>query len=132
MKRTNTTKTRTLVAAILHSAPFPIDLRELHGLVARQLPSAAFSTVYRIVRDLEAHGSVERTDWRERGSKYEWTEGREHHHHITCSACGRVHDVTEHAFTLHAEQITQETGYVLRNHRIELEGLCADCLPQAR
>lgn len=132
MKRTNTTKARTLFASILKSYPHPVDLRELHESITKQLPGVAFSTVYRIAKDLEQAGTIERADWRDRGSKYEWIEGRDHHHHITCSICGAMADVSDACLHCREDVVRAETGYLLRHHYFELEGICPQCQKLSR
>lgn len=127
MKRRNSTKLRTLVTTILKSAPEPISLPELHRFVQRTSPTAAFSTIYRITKDLEDEGTIERVDWRERGSAYEWAD-KPHHHHITCSVCGAIQDIDDRSITFSGESIERQTGYQVGTHHFELEGICPRCL----
>ncbi len=50
-----------------------------------------------------------------------------HHHHLVCSSCSKVTEVTlptvEHAVRTLADQ----AGYRLEGHLLEITGLCADC-----
>ncbi|HVL52227.1 MAG TPA: transcriptional repressor [Actinomycetota bacterium] len=55
-----------------------------------------------------------------------------HHHHLICSACGTMADVSaseslEQAVAEAARQAAEETGYDVRAHRVDLEGLCPAC-----
>ena len=104
----------------------PFSLRELHLLVLEPFPRTAFSTVYRVVSRLEAEGKVERVDWRERGSRYEWAE-LPHHHHIVCSLCGRSVDIDDADLGFSEDGVRAATGFVIVHHSIELEGVCPDC-----
>ena len=83
----NTRATR-LVGDLLRTYARPLTLQELHDHVREHLPATAYSTVYRIVGRLEEDGRVRRVDWRERGSRFEWSD-LPHHHHIVCSLCAR-------------------------------------------
>ena len=91
MRKTRVTQ---LVVDLLQTYARPLSLQELHGRVQERLPRTAFSTIYRVVARLEADGKVERVDWRERGSRYEWAE-LPHHHHIVCGICGRSVDIDD-------------------------------------
>jgi Fur family ferric uptake transcriptional regulator len=124
------TRASRLIAAILQADPQPLSLRELHARVARELPSTAYSTVYRVVERLERDGQVSRVDWRERGSRFEWA-ARPHHHHIVCDDCGRSVDIDDGDLGFSERRILERTGFEVRHHVIELEGTCADCRGQS-
>jgi Fe2+ or Zn2+ uptake regulation protein len=91
-----------------------------------RLPRTAYSTVYRVISRLEAEGKVNRIDWRERGSRYEWAE-LPHHHHIVCGICGLSVDVDDADLGFSEERIRAATGFLVNHHSIELEGICPDC-----
>lgn len=120
------TRVSELVVDLLQTYAKPFSLRELHLLVLEPFPRTAFSTVYRVVSRLEAEGKVERVDWRERGSRYEWAE-LPHHHHIVCGVCGRSVDVDDADLGFSEEGIRAATGFLVNHHSIELEGICPDC-----
>lgn len=55
-----------------------------------------------------------------------------HHHHLICSSCGTMADVSasaklEKAVAEAARQAAEETGFDVRTHRVDLEGLCPAC-----
>lgn len=126
MKRHNRTQLRLLATSILRSAPEPISLPNLHELIRRTHPKSAFSTIYRIARDLEATNQIVRVDWRERGSAYEWAD-KPHHHHITCSVCGALRDIDDASITFDQGAIERQTKYQVGTHHFELEGICPSC-----
>lgn len=121
-----TTKTYTFIRSMLSDSRIPVGLSDLYAQVKRRYPQTAFSTVYRIVTNLEQEGKVTKSDWRDRGSKYEWSE-RKHHHHIICDGCGHMQDITDNSAGFQPEKISKETGFILRSHSIELSGLCPGC-----
>ena len=131
MESVRSTPARRLVSETLAAHPAPLSLRELHEHVCAQLPGTAYSTIYRLVARLEREGRVNRVDWRERGSRFEWAE-RPHHHHITCDDCGRVVDLDDRALGFDEQRIRSRTGFRVTHHSIELEGTCADCDPRSR
>jgi Fur family ferric uptake transcriptional regulator len=120
------TRASRLIVSILQGESQPLSLRELHERAVRELPSTAYSTVYRVVERLQRDGKVNRVDWRERGSRFEWAE-RPHHHHIVCDDCGRSVDVDDRDLGFDERRILQRTGFQVRHHTIELEGTCGDC-----
>lgn len=120
------TRASRLIVSILEGDPGPVSLRELHERALAELPSTAYSTVYRVVDRLEREGKVNRVDWRERGSRFEWAE-RPHHHHIVCGDCGHSIDVDDRDLGFSERRILERTGFRVKHHVIELEGTCADC-----
>lgn len=120
------TRVSRAATEILQTAPAPLSLRELHGRVCEQLPRTAYSTVFRLAERLEQDGRINRVDWRERGSRFEWAE-RPHHHHIVCSDCGQAVDLDDRDLGFSERRIQSRTGFRVKHHSIELEGTCSDC-----
>lgn len=103
----------------------PETLEEIHVHAQKKIPHLAFSTVYRILKSLEEKGTVERMDWRDRGSRYEIVNG--HHHHLVCESCGAMTDIEDSDLSLNLEKISTKTGFTLTSHAVELSGLCQKC-----
>jgi Fur family ferric uptake transcriptional regulator len=111
---------------ILRKDPTPLSLSELHARVSEQLPTTAYSTIYRLAQRLERERKISRVDWRERGSRFEWAE-RPHHHHIVCSECGHSVDIDDDDLGFSERRIQSRTGFRIKHHAIEIDGTCADC-----
>jgi Fur family transcriptional regulator, ferric uptake regulator len=120
------TRVTQLVTELLRTHARPFTIHELHALVGEQRPRTAYSTVYRLLARLEEEEKVTRVDWRERGSRFEWSD-LPHHHHIVCSSCGESTDITDTDLGFSAGRVRAATGYVVDHHSIELEGTCPDC-----
>lgn len=120
------TRTKEAVSQILQAYASPVGLNDLYKFIKHSLPKTAFSTVFRIMQKLETEGKVIRIDWRERGSRYEWAD-LPHHHHLVCQICGKVIDLDDTLLNFDEKRIIKGTGYRLRRHSIELEGICPDC-----
>jgi Fur family ferric uptake transcriptional regulator len=50
-----------------------------------------------------------------------------HHHHLVCSACSKVTEVTLPSVERTVRALAARAGYVLEGHLLEITGLCADC-----
>ena len=126
MNTVRNTKTREAVTQIFQAHTQPLSLSELHHLVLVSHPKTAYSTVFRIVLKLEQMGKIIRIDWRERGSRYEWAD-LPHHHHIVCQVCGKIVDLDCSLFNFKEKDVEALSGYSIRRHSIEFEGICPDC-----
>lgn len=107
----------------------PVTIPELLEAGADQ----AQSSLYRNLAILEQCGVVRRLASVDDVARYELDEElTEHHHHLVCSACGRIDDITlseELERSLHraAGAASREHGYAVETHRLELVGTCGGC-----
>ena len=118
---------RRLIDA-LAAAPNPLAIHEL--LAASALPQ---SSAYRNLAVLEQTGAVRRVVTDEDFARFELAETfTEHHHHLICSTCGRVEDVTIPA-ALEADvdrtiaKVARRSGFATVAHRLDLIGTCRRC-----
>lgn len=52
----------------------------------------------------------------------------EHHHHLVCSACGKVVDFASCSLVEMEKKLSQESGFEIKDHLLEFHGLCRDCI----
>ena len=50
-----------------------------------------------------------------------------HHHHVVCSACGRVTEIDDSGIAAAVEDVERATGWQVDGHRLELYGRCPHC-----
>ncbi len=123
---------RQAVVNVLESTERPLTSNEIvergrsHGLV--------LSSVYRNLVVLESSGVVQRVAGWDDSLRYELAEALtdHHHHHLVCTTCGVIRDFEaspklERAITQAVAAIAINTGFDVRTHRFDLEGMCADC-----
>jgi Fur family ferric uptake transcriptional regulator len=112
---------RAVIAAILaQQGHFTVE-----DLLAR-CRDAGRATVFRTIRLLTELGVVCRV-LLEDGSKHYMVSQRGHHHHLVCTACGKVQDLDQCAITDVVREMSESTGYELEGHWLELYGRCAEC-----
>lgn len=126
---------RRMLIDALHAAPRPLDMR---ALLQACEPSdgrlVAQSSAYRNLSVLTAAGVVRRIAGSDDAGHYELDEALVggHHHHAVCLQCGKVADIDssarlERALSDAASIASEQSGFVLDSHRIDLVGLCRDC-----
>jgi Fe2+ or Zn2+ uptake regulation protein len=122
-----TDQRRELVELLANEGPLsmPEVLRGRGGLKQ--------SSVYRNLAVLEHAGVVRRVVTDEEFGRYELTEDLTgHHHHLICSSCGRVEDVTvpsqlEGTLDRTLDRLAKRAGFADVDHRLDLIGTCSDC-----
>lgn len=121
---TRNTRQREVISQVMEEAEGPLSVPEIHARAQRSLPRLGIATVYRTLKLLgeQHHIHAIAVDGE---SLYERT-GQGHHHHFSCTNCGRV-------FTLHVCPVDLPSGtvfaegFVVQSHEVTLYGLCPDC-----
>jgi len=85
---------RRAIVGLLGVSEHPLSITE----ITRGLPRVRRSSAYRHLVVLEGAGIVRRIAARDGFTRFELAEELiEHHHHLLCTACGRVFDVAPSA-----------------------------------
>jgi Fur family ferric uptake transcriptional regulator len=122
------TPQREALVAVLERASTPMSTAEI--VEARTGPQ---SSVYRNLSVLEHAGVVRRVVTEGEFARYELTEElTEHHHHLICSNCGKVEDVTippnlESTMDRTVDRLARRSGFAKVRHRLDLIGTCRAC-----
>lgn len=98
----------------------------MHELVQRT-GNVDRASVYRAVGLFERLGIVQRlnTGWK---YKIELTDRfSEHHHHLTCTNCGKTVDMNESELETLISKLAKHHNFAPSAHQIEIQGLCSDC-----
>ncbi len=123
------TRRRELVD-ILEAAEKPLSIPDILDHNRR----LAQSSVYRNLAILELAGIVHRIVTKDEFARFELSEavsGR-HHHHLICSSCGAVEDVTlpatlERSVTRELGKLASDRGFAVSGHQMDLLGMCSIC-----
>lgn len=85
-------------------------------------------TVYRIAETFEKAGLITRVELRAGKVMYEFAGGP-HHHHITCTDCGRVEDVEVCLPQVLSSAVSQGSRAFasVASHSLEFFGTCKKC-----
>jgi Fur family ferric uptake transcriptional regulator len=86
------------------------------------------ATIYRSIKLFEGLGIINRLQlgW---NSKLELSnQFHDHHHHMTCTACGKVIAWEEDpTIELRIQTVAMKLGFLPQNHQLEIRGLCQSC-----
>lgn len=124
-----TSNRKALVSALEHTKG-PLTVDQLYRATEERVP---FSSIYREVRALfeaKVFSLIRGADRSNRFELAEWLGG--HHHHMVCMRCMTISDValcpkSELRLADLVDQAAAETGYLITDHTLEIEGVCPDC-----
>lgn len=120
------TESRRCVVEIVAYSDRALSPLEIYDLARARHTGLGLVTVYRTLEKLEELHLIQRVH-QPQGCQAFIAAFTGHQHLILCSQCGRVQffdgDNLEGLF----KAIGQETGYQVRDHWLQLFGLCAGC-----
>ncbi|HTT92453.1 MAG TPA: Fur family transcriptional regulator [Acidimicrobiales bacterium] len=120
---------RRVIVELLASAGHPVTIED----IAERAPRLPRSSAYRHLVDLQQAGVVRRVPANDEYWRFELAEDiTEHHHHLLCTSCGRVIDLTptpafEQAMARYLGNMAEVNGFVSSDHRLDVIGTCAAC-----
>lgn len=85
------------------------------------------ASIFRTLPLLVRAGLLRESLTTERHKHYEHTWGHSHHEHLVCTRCGEVREFDNPRLEQLLRQIGEAAGYRIRDHKIEIFGLCEEC-----
>jgi Fur family ferric uptake transcriptional regulator len=98
---------------------------EIFNAVRVQYPKVSLGTVYRNLEVLAAEGLIQRLN--SPGAEARFDGNVACHHHLHCSACGRVDDLMLFSRNLLEDLPDDPHGYKVTTYNFEVIGLCPSC-----
>lgn len=121
------TPRRLLIAEALAAARRQLTAQELYERLRDRAPRIGRATVFRTLETLVGAGVARRLE--QDGHVYAYVACQpEHHHHLSCSQCGRVEEISEAYIRPLAERVSAELGFEIEDARLDFYGRCARCL----
>lgn len=101
---------------------------EIYKALEGKFPNMSVATVYNNLRILREIGLVRELTYGDDSSRFD--SSPEEHYHIICEDCGKIVDF--HYPTLdEIESLAEKvSGFEISHHRMELYGICNDCVAE--
>jgi Fe2+ or Zn2+ uptake regulation protein len=120
---------RQAVVELLATSGRPLSISDISSAI----PEIPRSSAYRHLSDLQRAGVVRRIAANDEFARFELAEDlTHHHHHLLCSLCGKVIDVTpssafEATVASMVDDLALEQGFHATSHALDVIGHCASC-----
>lgn len=121
------TEWRMRILAVLRGAGRPLRVSELHRLLGPEGPDLA--TVYRTL-DRFVDSAIAKTVHLSDGIRRYESADRRHHHHLTCTECGRIEPLPFCEVSSLEVLALERHGFRVTDHMLELFGTCRECTSQ--
>lgn len=120
------TRQRLLIANALATAGTQLTAEQLYRGLRRAAPGIGRATVFRTLETLVEAGVARRLE--QAGHVYTYVACLpEHHHHLSCTRCGRVEEIDEAYVTPIARRLAHDLGFQIDDARLDFYGRCAAC-----
>jgi len=120
---------RRAMVELLVSLGHPVSISD----ISVKLPDIPRSSAYRHLVDLQSAGVVRRIAASDEFARFELAEDlTEHHHHLLCTICGRVNDVTptqafERMVAKMVRELAAQQDFQATSHALDVIGHCSNC-----
>ncbi len=104
----------------LSTEDFYLQLRKKH-------PGIGYATVHRTLKLFSECGIASERNFGDGQMRFEVSLDNEHHDHLVCTDCGRIIEFEDPQIEKLQLEIAQKHDFVIKDHRLELYGLCGDC-----
>ncbi|MDO8671661.1 MAG: Fur family transcriptional regulator [Dehalococcoidia bacterium] len=98
---------------------------ELHQLLTGE--GVSLASVYRTIGLLVEIGLAETATRSGDEQRYIACSPGQHHHHVVCSRCGQVADITDCLLEPFEDLVRERTNFTIESHTLEFHGYCAAC-----
>ena len=105
-----------------------LSAEDVYMLVKNQDPDIGLATIYRTLDILAEVGILQKNDFGDGRSRYEFTQRDEHqHHHLICVQCGDVAEFDDDLLESLETVISKRNGFKVLDHHLKFFGYCSEC-----
>jgi Fur family ferric uptake transcriptional regulator len=127
------TTQREVILDTLYNSNEHLSPESLHRLIQKKFPNlkVGIATVYRTLSLLEESNIVTSLSFGKDGKKYE-LGAKEHHDHMICTVCGEITEFVDEEIEKKQEEIAKKFGFLMKNHSMQIYGICKKCQNKER
>lgn len=123
-----TPQRQTILRIFLKHVDQHLSAEDVYQLVKPLYPDIGLATVYRTLDILAELGVLQRNDFGDGRSRYEFSRQDEHHHHhLICLRCGSVSEFDDDLLESLEAMIGKRTKFKVVDHVLKFYGYCAKC-----
>ena len=120
------TRQRRAVVEVVTQAHMRLSAADVFTQAHRVCPDLGLTTVYRTLEILEQMGVIRRVHLDD-GCEGFAPAAAEHSHHLICSRCRETIEFEECNLNALLTRVSEQTGFTIEQHWLELVGLCPRC-----
>lgn len=122
-----TVQRKMVIDAFLQAIPH-ISAEELYDRLKNNNKTIGLTTVYRTLKLLRDCGLADVIRLSDGIIRYEPVFGLKQHDHLICLQCGRMIEAVNPEIEEIQQRLAQTNGFKVLSYRLEMYGICKECL----
>lgn len=122
-----TPQRHAILAYLMESMEHP-TADEIYRALAPKFPNMSVATVYNNLKVFMEARMVRELTYGDSSSRFDADVSD--HYHVVCQKCGKIKDFSHPSLKEVELAAEQATGFKIQGHRLELYGVCSECLQQ--
>jgi Fe2+ or Zn2+ uptake regulation protein len=122
------TPQRECIFGVLHGNHLHPTAESVYAEARCQMPMMSLKTVYQTLHDLAEMGEIRQLDLGTGSTRFDPNVDNDHHH-LVCTGCGQVRDLSVPIEV--SIPAAEQQGFAIESTEVIFRGLCPDCGPQA-
>jgi Fur family ferric uptake transcriptional regulator len=117
---------RQILEVFLKTEKHP-TINDLYDMVRKKNPKIGLATVYRAMRVICDAGLARETDFEDGTKRFEHEYKHQHHHHLVCTKCGRVIEITSPRLEKLQKNLAKKHNFTVTKDTMKMFGVCEAC-----
>lgn len=126
-KGLRSTRQRDVILDVFLSTHEHVSVEDLYLKIKASHPGIGSATVYRTLKLFAEAGLAREILLHDGQTRYEHVMTGEHHDHLVCTGCNSIIEFENETIEKLQEEVAQRHGFMIKNHKLEIYGLCAAC-----
>nr|WP_277998253.1 Fur family transcriptional regulator [Zhaonella formicivorans] len=123
-----TPQRQVILKAFLEHVEEHLSAEEVYKIVKEKNPEIGLATVYRTLDLLAELDILQKMDFGDGKSRYEFNDQEvHHHHHLICLKCGHVEEFEDDLLETLEAAISRKTNFEVLDHQLKFYGYCQKC-----
>jgi Fur family peroxide stress response transcriptional regulator len=120
------TPQRLAILRVLADSEGHPSVEQIYARVKTDFPTTSLATVYKNVSLMKSLGEVLELGFSDDSNRYDGNKPYSHPH-LVCTNCRKIIDPDISMLHDLTQELVQETGFRILNHRMDFFGICPDC-----
>ena len=120
------TPQRMAVLKVLAVSEGHPTVERIYETVSAEFPTTSIATIYKTVNLLKQLNEVLELGFPDGSNRYDGNKPYPHPH-VICTKCKKIIDPNLGSLKDLTEEVIEETGFQIVNHRVDFFGTCRDC-----
>jgi Fur family peroxide stress response transcriptional regulator len=120
------TPQRLAILRVLADSEGHPSVEQIYARVKTDFPTTSLATVYKNVSLMKSLGEVLELGFSDDSNRYDGNKPYPHPH-LVCTDCKKIIDPDLSMLQDLTQELVQETGFQILNHRMDFFGICPEC-----